>query len=96
MYIKMIYCRQLRQTAERQKDKRKTKMNSKWFSAWEVTTQGLTVLFAEFDEDETVWRGEDGSYAVGDIMDFEWYSDDEDATEYHDAGTVGDYMNDEF
>ncbi len=70
-------------------------MECRWFSAWEVMKKGLPALFSGLDESEAVWRGEDGSYVVGDIMEFADYSENDDTTEYLEDGTVGDYTSGE-
>jgi hypothetical protein len=42
---------------------------------------------AQFDENETVWRGDDGSYCIGEFSEF----DEDEQTQYVEAGTVGEY-----
>ena len=41
----------------------------------------------DFDADATVWRGDDGSFVIGDGSDF----DEDEATIYVEAGTLGEY-----
>lgn len=43
--------------------------------------------FHQFSEEDTVWRGDDGSFCIGDWSDF----DEDEQTIYVGAGTLGEY-----
>ena len=66
-----------------------------FFDAWAIFTKGIRGLIKEVnpDPDAEVWRGADGSYAVGDITDIYDYDPDVDPDHYTYAGTVKEYLD---
>jgi hypothetical protein len=42
----------------------------------------------QFSEDDEVWRGDDGSFVIGDAAEF----DEDEATMYVQAGTLSEYV----
>jgi hypothetical protein len=72
-------------------------MNAKFIDSWTVYTGSISQIIAkavesgEFDESDTVWRGADGSYIIGDVMQLD--SEELDADLYTDAGTAGEYLD---
>ena len=63
-----------------------------YFTPWQIATSDLRKLIIESDasDGDPVWRGADGSYAVG----FPG-PDDEDLNEYVQEGVVGDWRADD-
>lgn len=58
-----------------------------------VNTQALLIQAAnsgEFSEDDEVWRGDDGSFLIGDTT-AEFEEDEDMAVMYVLAGTLGEY-----
>jgi hypothetical protein len=67
-----------------------------FFGAWAIFTKGIRRLIKETspDPDAEVWRGADGSYAIGDIADIYDYDPETDPDYYTYAGLVKEYIND--
>lgn len=66
----------------------------KFFSSWEVYTNGITSLIngdSSLSDDMEVWHGADGSYAIGDATDIYDADPDTDLDLYTEAGTVSEY-----
>lgn len=65
-----------------------------FYSSWQVYTDGITNLIngdPSLPGDSEVWRGADGSYAIGDITDIYESDPDTDLDHYTAAGTVAEY-----
>ena len=72
-------------------------MNAKFIDSWKAYTEGITSLIAtaleagDIESDDTVWGGADGSYVIGDVVDWA-ETEDIDADLYADRGTVAEYL----
>ena len=66
-------------------------MKPVFFSAWQVHTTGIHTLVDGLPKDAEVWRGADGSYAVGDITDIYDVDPETDLDTYTYAGEVYEY-----
>jgi hypothetical protein len=68
-------------------------MTAQFFTSWDVATKGITQLIANSSAPDTaeVWRGPDGSYAIGQPQDIYDANEEADLDEWTDAGTVGEY-----
>lgn len=68
----------------------------KFFTNWQVYNSGIRQLIAEcpeLDNYTPVWRGANGSYAVGDREDVCNEEHETDLNDYVEAGSVADYRD---